>query len=46
MQVRADEPRVLALSRYLVLDGGVHRQNLEANVQLFLAVVEQARGLM
>ena len=46
VQVRADEPKVLTLSRYLVLDGGVHRQNLEANVQLFLAVVEQARGLM
>ncbi|MCE3288621.1 MAG: hypothetical protein K0R83_633 [Caulobacter sp.] len=46
VQVRADEPKVLTLSRYLVFDGGVHRQNLEANVQLFLAVVEQARGLM
>lgn len=46
VQVRADEPKVLTLSRYLVLDGGIHRQNLEANVQLFLAVVEQARGLM
>jgi hypothetical protein len=46
VQVRADEPKVLTLSRYLVFDGGIHRQNLEANLQLFLAVVEQARGLM
>ncbi len=44
--VRADDPKVLTLSRYLVFDGGVHRQNLQANVELFLAVVEQARGLM
>ncbi len=46
VQVRADEPKVLTLSRYLVFDGGIHRDNLRANVELFLAVVEQARGLM
>ncbi|MDB5469955.1 MAG: hypothetical protein JWR84_1515 [Caulobacter sp.] len=46
VQVRADEPKVLTLSRYIVFDGGVHRDNLRANVELFLAVVEQARGLM
>ncbi|MDO9338540.1 MAG: hypothetical protein Q7T61_19270 [Caulobacter sp.] len=46
VQVRADEPKVLTLSRYLIFDGGVTRQNLTANVQLFLAVVEEARGLM
>lgn len=46
VQVRADEPRVLSLSRYIVFDGGIARPNLSANVELFLAVVEQARGLM
>lgn len=46
VQVRADEPRVLTISRYIVFDGGIHRDNLRANVELFLAVVEQARGLM
>ncbi|WP_271067799.1 hypothetical protein [Caulobacter sp. NIBR1757] len=46
VQVRADEPKVLTLSRYVVFDGGIHRDNLRAQVELFLAVVEQARGLM
>lgn len=46
VQVRADEPKVLMLSRYIVFDGGITRPNLAANVELFLAVVEQARGLM
>ena len=46
VQVRADDPRTLTLSRYIVLDGGIHRDNFRANLELFLAVVEQARGLM
>lgn len=46
VQARADEPKVLTLSRYVMFDGGIHRDNLRANVELFLAVVEQARGLM
>lgn len=46
VQVRADEPKVLTLSRYVLFDGGITRPNLTANVELFLAVVEQARGLM
>lgn len=43
--VSLDDPKSLALSRYLVLDEGISRKNLEANIRLFLAILDEARSL-
>jgi len=40
-----DDPRTVSLSRYVILDEGVSRKNLEANIQLFVAILGEALAL-
>lgn len=43
--VALDDDRTLSISRYIIFDEGIHRRNLEANIRLFLAILDEARGL-
>lgn len=40
-----DDHKTISLSRYVILDEGVSRKNLEANIQLFAAVLGEALAL-
>jgi hypothetical protein len=40
-----DDPKTVSLSRYVMLDEGVSRKNLEANIQLFVAILSEALAL-
>jgi hypothetical protein len=43
--VKAETPNTLNLSRYVIFDEGIRVKNLQANVAVFLAVVDEARAL-
>ncbi|HYE44659.1 MAG TPA: hypothetical protein VEA44_02685 [Caulobacter sp.] len=45
VSITQDDARTLEITRYVVLDEGVHRKNLEANIRLFVAILQEALAL-
>ncbi|MBI1406422.1 MAG: hypothetical protein GC145_09885 [Caulobacter sp.] len=45
VNVAVDEGNTVSISRYIIFDEGIHRRNLEANLKVFLAILDEARSL-